>query len=75
ATVKAWIKGAGIVFILVGGLSFPVGIGINPKRDTSLFHNLADIGLFIRYGFILIGVGIVLLVVSALIPAKGEDAA
>ena len=43
--LKAWIRGTGIVTLLVGGLALPVGIGISPKRDTSVFHNLADFGL------------------------------
>jgi hypothetical protein len=71
-TIKIWVRGAGIVAVLVGGLSFPVGLGINPERDTSFFHNLADLGLFVEYGFVLILVEIVLVVVSILIPARSE---
>jgi len=69
-TLKTWVRGIGFVAILIGGLSFPVGIGINPERDTSRFHNLADGGLFINYGFILILAGIALVVISILIPSR-----
>jgi hypothetical protein len=47
--LKAWIRGIGIVAVLVGVLAFPVRIGINPERDTSIFHNFADLGLFVEY--------------------------
>jgi hypothetical protein len=69
-TLKTWLGGIGIVTVLVGGSSFPLGMGINPERDTSIFHNLADLGLFIEYGFVLILLGIVLIVVSLLIPSR-----
>jgi hypothetical protein len=67
--LKTWIRGIGIVAVLVGVLSFPVRIGINPERDTSIFHNFADLGLIVEYAFVPIGVGIVLIVVSLLIPS------
>jgi hypothetical protein len=67
--VKPWIRGIGIVAVLVGVLAFPVRIGINPERDTSIFHNFADLGLFVGYAFVSIGVGIVLIVISLLIPS------
>jgi hypothetical protein len=69
-TVKTWIRGIGIVTILVGGLSLPVGIGISPERDTSIFHNFADLGIFIDYGLVLIVARVVLLVLSLLFPSK-----
>jgi hypothetical protein len=54
----------------VGVLAFPVGSGFNPKRDTNIFHNFADLGLFAEYAFVLIGVGIVLIVISFPIPTR-----
>lgn len=68
--LKAWIRGIGIVAVLVGVLAFPVGMGINPKRDTNIFHNFADLGLFAEYAFVPIGVGIVLILISFLIPSQ-----
>jgi hypothetical protein len=68
--LKVWIRGIGIVAVLVGVLAFPFAIGINPKRDTSIFHNFADLGLFADYAFVPIGVGIVLIVISFLIPSR-----
>jgi hypothetical protein len=72
-TLKTWVQGIAIVTLLVGGLALPVAIGINPIRDISFFHNLADFGLFIKYGFLLIIVGVVLLLASMLIPRRDED--
>jgi hypothetical protein len=71
-TLKTWGRGIGFVVILIGGLSFPVGIGINPERDTSRFHNLADLGLFVDYGFVLIVAGIALVALSILIPSRSR---
>ena len=68
--LKTWVRGIGIVAVLVGVLAFPVRIGINPERDTSIFHNFADLGLFVEYAFVPIGVGIVLIVISLLIPSE-----
>lgn len=67
--LKTWIRGIGIVAVLVGVLAFPFRIGINPKRGTNIFHNFADLGLFADYAFVPIGVGIVLIVISLLIPS------
>jgi hypothetical protein len=39
-------------------------MGVSPKRDTNFFNNLADTGMFIEYGFLLILIGIVILVGS-----------
>jgi hypothetical protein len=72
-TLKTWLQGIAIVTLLIGGLAIPVALGINPIRDTSIFHNLADFGMFIHYAFLLIIAGIVLLLASMLIPTAGED--
>jgi hypothetical protein len=69
---RQWIRGIGIVIALVGGLSFKFTPGINPERDLSVFHNLADLGLFIEYGFILVVVGTVLILLSFLMPTSDD---
>jgi hypothetical protein len=45
-------------------LCFPVGDGVNPKRDLSVFNNLAGMGMFITMGLILLTIGAVLLTAS-----------
>ena len=44
---KLILRIAGVASIAGGALCFPVGYGVNPKRDLSVFSNLADMGLFI----------------------------
>ena len=48
-------------------------MGVSPKRDTSLFNNLADTGMFIKYGLLVILLGIVILVGSVFIPPYDDD--
>ena len=62
-----WIKTTGIVLIALGILSFPVGFGASPKRNTSAFSTFADLGLFWKVGLILIASGLLALIVSAII--------
>lgn len=66
-TVREALRAIGIVAILIGGLCFPVGYGINPERDLSAFHNLADLGMFQRVGVILVGVGVAVLLGAHLV--------
>jgi|GEM_PF-4626329 len=70
--LKLWVRGIGIVVALIGLLSFKLAPGINPKRDLSRFHNLADLGIFIEYGLILVVVGTVLFLISFAIPPHDE---
>ena len=60
-TLRSWIRGIGIVIALVGLGALPAGVGVSPKRDTDFFNNLADTGMFIKYGLLLILIGIVIL--------------
>jgi hypothetical protein len=69
--LRAWVRGVGLVTALIGILAFAGAPGINPKRDTSIFHNLADLGLFIDYGFILVIVGVMFILLSFVIPSRG----
>ena len=71
--LKNWVKGVGIVTVLVGLMALPLGMGVSPKRDTSFFSNLADTGMFVTYGLTLILVGIVALIVSAFLPTHDEN--
>ena len=72
-TLKSWVRGVGIVTALLGVTALPLGMGVSPKRDTNFFNNLADTGMFIKYGFVLIFIGILVLVASVFIPPHDED--
>jgi hypothetical protein len=67
--LRAWVKGIGIVTALVGVSLFGLAPGISPLGDTRIFHNLADLGLFIECGLILIIVGTVIILLSFMIPS------
>src|SRR6266404_5391007 len=62
--VKLILQVAGIIIGAIGLLCFPLGFGTNPKRDLNGFDNLADIGMFVRPGLILLGAGGIILGVS-----------
>jgi hypothetical protein len=69
--VTPWIRTAGIVIFAVGVLCLPLGgVGTSPKRDLSVFNNLADAGLFIKVGLVISAVGIVLFFLSFLLPEE-----
>ena len=57
-------------FVLVGVSCFPIGVGVNPKRDRSLFFQVADTGVWFRLGIILVLVGAVLFLIACLLPDR-----
>ena len=67
-TTKEWVQTLGIVLTACGVMGFPVAIGVSPKRDTSLFYNFADPGAFWKAGIVLFGVGVLILLISVVIP-------
>lgn len=69
-TLKSWVQGVGIVIALLGVTALPLGMGVFPKRDTNFFNNLADTGMFIKYGFVMIFIGIVVLIASVFISSS-----
>ena len=70
--IKSWLRAAGIVIFALGGLCLPLGVGISPKRDLNVFHNLADAGLFNKAGFVIAAVGLVIFFLSFLLPDEPE---
>jgi hypothetical protein len=59
---------AGVVFCF-GCLCLPLGFGANPKRDTSLFENFADLGLWFRIALVMIPLGIIIALFSFFLPS------
>jgi multisubunit Na+/H+ antiporter MnhB subunit len=57
----------GVVLIVLGLGCFPVGYGINPVRDLSMFENLVDLGLFWKVGVMLVGIGVAFLLVGGIV--------
>jgi hypothetical protein len=72
-TLRSWVRGIGLAIALLGLGALPLGVGVSPMRDTNLFNNLADTGMFIKYGLLLILLGIVILVGSVFIPPYDDD--
>jgi len=70
--LREFLRGAGWIALLLGIMCVPVGWGVNPKRDQSAFHNLADMYAFVKYGAVGIVSGLILLVGSALLPRGRE---
>jgi hypothetical protein len=57
-----------IVAFVAGVLCLPVGLGGGPKRRTSLFFNFADFGVYLEAALVLMGVGVVIALLSFLLP-------
>ena len=51
----------------------PLGYGINPKRDLSLFHNLADLPAFLMWAVGFVGVGVATIGVAYSIPGEFSE--
>lgn len=71
--VKFFLRIAGFVSFALGITCLPLGYGINPKRDLSAFNNLADTGVLVTLGLILMAIGAVLLLGSWLLPGQDPD--
>jgi hypothetical protein len=61
----------GFLLLLLGIHFLPTAPGINPERDLSAFSNLADTGLFQRYGLWIAGIGLAVMLASLLIRRDG----
>jgi len=70
---KLLLRIAGVASAAIGLTCFPVGYGINPKRDLSIFDNLADMGMFVTLGLILIAAGAVMLAASWFLPGDEPE--
>ena len=70
---KLLLRIAGVASAAVGLGCFPVGYGVNPMRDMSLFENLADTGIFVKLGLILIVAGAVMFGASWLLPGEEPE--
>ena len=57
----------------IGIVCLPVGYGITPKRDLSAFNNLADTGIFVTAGLVLVTTGAVLLGISRILPGQESE--
>ena len=71
--LKTVLRTGGTVVVAMGIVCLPVGFGISPKRDLSLFNNLADLGAFVQMGLILIAVGLLALGLSFMVPGEMSD--
>ena len=70
---KLLLRIAGVVIAAIGIVCLPVGYGINPKRDLSVFNNLADTGIFVTAGLVFIATGAVLVLASWILPGEERE--
>ena len=73
ARAKLLLRTLGVAIPATGLVCLPVGYGINPKRDLSVFNNLADMGIFVTMGLILVAVGAILFVASWVLPGEEPE--
>jgi hypothetical protein len=71
--VKLLLRILGVASAAGGLVCLPVGYGISPKRDLSVFNNLADTGMFVTLGLILMSVGAVMLALSCFLPGEEPE--
>jgi len=71
--VKSYCRLAGWLLVCLGVMFMPLGYGINPKRDLSLFHNLADLPAFLMWAVGFVGVGVATIGVAYSIPGEFSE--
>jgi hypothetical protein len=70
---KLLLRILGVAPAVLGLTCLPVAYGINPKRDLSVFSNLADTGMFVTAGFVLIAIGATLVLASWMLPGEESE--
>ena len=67
---KDWIIGAGVVIVCLGYECLPHGQSISPPNSLSFFVQSADSGVFKSFGFPILAIGALLIVIGLVIPRK-----
>ena len=62
--VRDWIRVLAVVLAACGIACLPYGAAAHPEKTTSLFYWFVDLGSFMRIGFFLIVVSLLLLALS-----------
>lgn len=68
-TIKTRFLIGGVVLCCLGWMCMPLGYGASPKRDTSLISDFADLGAFKHTGIVLLCAGVLVIVLTLLIPS------
>ena len=71
--LKTVLRIGGIVIALMGLMFLPSRNFVFDKGDLSAFHNWSDVGVFVRSGFGLIVVGLVVFGLSFLVRGDMTD--
>lgn len=71
--VRVILRVGGTLAAAIGVLCLPIGYGVSPKRDLSMFNNLADVGAFVTVAVILILLGVIALLVSRFLPGDVSE--
>lgn len=67
---KDWVAIAGVVVACLGYECLPHGQAANAKHATSLFAQSSSGGAFLSFGFLMLGLGLVIIVISLFIPRR-----
>jgi len=70
--IRDYVKSTALVLLAIGILCFPIGFGASPKRDTSAFSSFADLGVFLKFGLIMLVIGLFLLLIASLLPSRND---
>jgi len=70
-TIKDWVEAVGLFFLLCGFIYFFVGIGLKSFGDQAQANNFAALRTYWKTGLQLEIFGIVILILSGVIPSKG----
>ena len=57
--LKTVLRVGGTAIAAIGAMFFPVGLNVFQMRDLSVFHNIADLGVFVPMGVTLLVIGLI----------------
>jgi hypothetical protein len=70
--LKLILRIGGTLCFAGGVMCMPLGYGVSPKGDLSVFVNLADMHAFIKIGLLLMAGGAVAFMASLVLPGEAE---
>jgi hypothetical protein len=73
ARAKTVLRVGGTTIAMIGLLCIPVGLNVFQKSDLSVFHNIADLGVFVPMGVVFVTIGVVAIGLSSLIPGEMDQ--
>ena len=68
--IRDWIRVLAVVLLGCGIACLPYGAAAHPEKATSLFYLFAELGSFMRVGFALIVISLLVFALSFIRPAS-----